>query len=153
MYVDLQGKRLKKDWKDLIKKAKAEDPDDKSIGEEERLLITHEEPEIVDLSFNKADEEIFFAITNEYGYFSFNIPLDDDFMFEIVEHLKSKDKMIKKIFTCIGGVLNVILIIALILYPILVLEKSPFVYYWNMFKELWEVIKSSVFLDKIINIF
>jgi len=61
--------------------------------------------------------------------------------------------MIKKIFTCIGGVLNVILIIALILYPILVLEKSPFVYYWNMFKELWEVIKSSVFLDKIINIF
>jgi len=97
MYIELQGKELKKDWKALAKSAKESDPNDKSIGEEERLLIDNDEEEIVALEFNEADEKIFFAFTNKYGYFSFSIPLNDGLMFEIVECLKSKGKKIERL--------------------------------------------------------
>jgi len=97
MYVELQGKELKKDWKDLIKKAKEEDPNNKNIEKEERLLIKDENQDVISLEFNEADEEIFYAVVNDYGYFSFNIPLDDDLMFKIVDCLKSKADKIKRL--------------------------------------------------------
>jgi len=97
MYVELQGKELKKDWKDLLKKAINSDPNDENIGKEERLLIEDENPEILTLEFDKNNEKIFLTITHKYGYFSFDIPLDDDLMFEIVECLKSKAEKIKRL--------------------------------------------------------
>jgi len=97
MYVELQGKQLKKDWKELIKKAKEEDPNNKDIEKEERLLITDDDPDIIDISFDKDNEEIRFAIANEYGYFSNIIPLNDDLMFEIVECLKGKADKIERL--------------------------------------------------------
>ena len=97
MYIELQGKELKKDWKALAKSAKEEDSNDKGIGEEERLLIDDEKDDILDLSFNKDDEKIYFAVCNKYGYFSFSIPLDNDLMFEIVDCLKSKGKEIERL--------------------------------------------------------
>ena len=61
--------------------------------------------------------------------------------------------MIKKIFTWIGGVLNVILILALILYPWIVKSESPITFYWEGLKELWEVIKEPHLLSKFASIF
>lgn len=97
MYVELQGKELKKDWKVLSKEAIDSDPNDKEIGKDERLLINDGDQEILDISFSKDDEEITFAIAHKYGYFSFNIPLDDDLMFEIVECLKGKADKIERL--------------------------------------------------------
>lgn len=97
MYVELQGKELKKDWKELNKIAIEEDPNDKTIKEEERLLIKDENPEIAHIEFEKGDEQINFAVTNKYGWFSFDIPLDDDLMFDIVECLKSKGTKIERL--------------------------------------------------------
>ena len=97
MYVELQGKELKKDWKDLNKEAIDSDLNDENIKKDERLLIQDDEPDIIDISFDKNDEEIFFAVANKYGYFSVNVPLDDDLMFEIVECLKSKGEKIERL--------------------------------------------------------
>lgn len=61
--------------------------------------------------------------------------------------------MIKKIFTWVGGVLNVILILALILYPWIVQGESPITFYWEGFKELWVVIREPGLLSKFASIF
>ena len=61
--------------------------------------------------------------------------------------------MIKKIFTWVGGVLNIILILALILYPWIVKGENPITFYWGTLRELWEVIKSPGLLSKIVSIF
>ncbi len=58
--------------------------------------------------------------------------------------------MIKKIFNWIGGILNIALILALILYPWLVKGENPITFYWNELKELWIVIKEPGLLGKII---
>jgi len=61
--------------------------------------------------------------------------------------------MIKKIFSWIGGVLNIVLILALILYPIIVESTDPITFYWNGLKELWIVIKEPHLLSKFASIF
>ena len=60
--------------------------------------------------------------------------------------------MIKKIFTWIGGIVNIVLILALILYPIIVKGESPITFYWDALKELWVVIKEPGLLGKFISI-
>ena len=97
MYVELQGKELKKDWKDLNKEAIDSDLNDENIKKDERLLIQDDEPDILDISFDKTNEEILFAVANKYGYFSFNVHLDEELMFEIVECLKSKGEKIERL--------------------------------------------------------
>ena len=61
--------------------------------------------------------------------------------------------MIKKIFTWVGGVINIILILALILYPWIVKSESPITFYWDGLKELWVVIREPGLLGKIISVF
>ncbi len=61
--------------------------------------------------------------------------------------------MIKKIFTWVGGILNVILILALILYPWIVKGENPITFYWSCFKELWQVIREPGLLSKFSSIF
>ncbi len=61
--------------------------------------------------------------------------------------------MIKKIFTWIGGILNIILILSLILYPWVVKGENPITFYWNCFKELWQVIKEPGLLSKMFGVF
>jgi len=96
MYIDLNGKKLKEDWKHLIKEAEAEDPNNKNIAKDERLLI-NEESEISFLEFDEEEEEISFGVTNKYGYFSYHFPLNEDLMFDIVNCLKSKGSRIQKL--------------------------------------------------------
>lgn len=97
MYVELQGKELKKDWKKLIENAKDSDPNNKDIEKDEKLLIDDDEEEIVALEFHKDGEKIFYAVVNKYGDFSFDIPLNDDLMFEIVDCLKGKADKIERL--------------------------------------------------------
>ena len=61
--------------------------------------------------------------------------------------------MIKKIFTWVGGILNIILILALILYPWIVKGENPITFYWGALKELWGVITSPGLLSKLASIF
>ena len=61
--------------------------------------------------------------------------------------------MIKKIFTWIGSILNIILILALILYPWVVKGENPITFYWGALKELFEVIKEPGLLSKLFSIF
>ena len=61
--------------------------------------------------------------------------------------------MIKKIFTWIGGIINIILILALILYPWIVKGENPITFYWSCLKELWQVIKEPGLLSKFVSIF
>lgn len=61
--------------------------------------------------------------------------------------------MIKKIFTWVGGIINIILILALILYPWIVKGEGPITFYWECFKELWVVIREPGLLTKLISIF
>ncbi len=61
--------------------------------------------------------------------------------------------MIKKIFTWVGGIINIILILALIFYPIIVKGEGPIVFYWECLKELWVVIKEPGLISKFLIIF
>lgn len=54
-----------------------------------------------------------------------------------------------KIVKTILKVLEVLIILALILYPWLVLGQVPWTYYWNELKELWLVIQQWPILNKI----
>jgi len=60
--------------------------------------------------------------------------------------------IIIRIFKIVARVIEILIILGLILYPILVLKENPFTYYWNMFKELWSIIKSWPILNKIIGL-
>ena len=60
--------------------------------------------------------------------------------------------MIKKIFTWVGGLLNFLLILALILYPIIVKGEGPITFYWDALRELWQVIREPGLLIKFIGV-
>ena len=60
--------------------------------------------------------------------------------------------MIKKIFTWVGGLLNFLLILALILYPIIVKGEGPINFYWDALRELWILIKEPGLLSKFIRL-
>jgi len=61
--------------------------------------------------------------------------------------------IIVRIFKIVARVIEILIILGLILYPILVLKENPFTYYWDMFKELFNIIKSWPIIDKIVGLF
>jgi len=49
--------------------------------------------------------------------------------------------LIKQIFRLIKSVIITAIILAIILYPILLLKVNPITFYWDKIKILWETIK------------
>lgn len=60
--------------------------------------------------------------------------------------------IIVKIFKIVGRILETLIVLALLLYPWLVLGQNPFTFYWNEFKELWNVILSWSITNKIVGL-
>ena len=50
-------------------------------------------------------------------------------------------------------ILEILIILALILYPWLVLGQNPITYYWNELKELWMVIQQWPIINRIVGLF
>lgn len=61
--------------------------------------------------------------------------------------------IIVRIFKIIARILEILIILCLIFYPVLVLKENPFTYYWDMFTELWIVIREPGLLSKIFSVF
>jgi len=61
--------------------------------------------------------------------------------------------MLKTIFRVVRIILFTIIILALLLYPIVVLHVEPFTFYWDKFVILFESIASFQFFEKISMIF
>ncbi len=58
-----------------------------------------------------------------------------------------------KIVRIVLKILEILIVLALILYPWLVLGQNPITYYWNELKELWTIIQSWPVINKIVGLF
>ena len=58
-----------------------------------------------------------------------------------------------RVFKIIARILEIAIILALVLYPWLVLGQNPITYYWNELKELWLVIQSWPVINRIVGLF
>jgi len=58
-----------------------------------------------------------------------------------------------RIFKIIARILEITILLALVLYPWVVLGQSPLTYYWNELKELWVVVQTWPIIDKIVGLF
>lgn len=61
--------------------------------------------------------------------------------------------IIMRIFKIVAKIIEILIILALILYPWLVLGQNPITYYWNELKELLVVVKSWPIVNRIIGVF
>jgi len=50
-------------------------------------------------------------------------------------------------------ILEILIILALILYPWLVLGQNPITYYWNELKELWMLVQQWPIINRIVELF
>jgi len=50
-------------------------------------------------------------------------------------------------------ILEILIILALILYPWLVLGQNPITYYWNELKELWMLVQQWPIINRIVGLF
>lgn len=58
-----------------------------------------------------------------------------------------------KIVKIVLNILEILVVLALILYPWLVLGQNPITYYWNELKELWLVIQTWPVINRIVGWF
>ncbi len=58
-----------------------------------------------------------------------------------------------KIFKIIARILEITIILALVLYPWVVLGQNPLTYYWNELKELWVVVQTWPIINRIAGLF
>jgi len=58
-----------------------------------------------------------------------------------------------KIVKIVLKILEILIILALILYPWLVLGQNPITYYWNELKELWVLVQQWPVINKIVGLF
>ena len=96
MYINLNKKHLK----NTMKKANKECIED--WGEDEgkdTLLYGDLNDTIENIEFNKGILDVSFS--NELGYFSFDLDIDDDLAFEIIEYMKSKGREIKRLINLV----------------------------------------------------
>ena len=93
-YITLNGKDLKKDW-DKLKEAYLKDQCEPDEDEDESLLI--DECMMGDVEFNKQDQTLLINFSTDYGFSSVEIPISDDLIFEMIEHLRKKGEKIKRL--------------------------------------------------------
>lgn len=55
--------------------------------------------------------------------------------------------LIRTIFKIIKWIIRISILLAIILYPLIVLRVNPFIFYWEKLKLLWEIIKNFPFRD------
>ena len=58
-----------------------------------------------------------------------------------------------KIVKIVLKILEILIILALILYPWLVLGQNPITYYWNELKELWMLVQQWPIINRIVGLF
>ena len=58
-----------------------------------------------------------------------------------------------KIIRIVLKILEILIVLALILYPWVVLGQNPITYYWNELKELWIVVQSWPVINRIVGVF
>ena len=58
-----------------------------------------------------------------------------------------------RIFKIIARILEITIILALVLYPWVVLGQNPLTYYWNELKELWVVVQTWPIINRIAGLF
>ena len=61
--------------------------------------------------------------------------------------------IIMRIFKIIARILEITIILALVLYPWVVLGQNPLTYYWNELKELWVVVQTWPIINRIAGLF
>jgi len=59
----------------------------------------------------------------------------------------------KFIFAIIRWVISVIILLAIILFPIIIYNANPFTFYWDRIIILWDLLTSQGFFERVIGIF
>ena len=103
MYMELNGKELKKNWKKLNEKAKEDySENDEELKNEPLLEPREEQEEIHEVNFDK-DGNLQVSLSTKYGYFSFEIEIDDNTAFEIIDYMKNKGEKIRRLVKLAEG--------------------------------------------------
>ena len=61
--------------------------------------------------------------------------------------------MFKLIFGIIKWSIRLLVLILLLIFPIIVFNEDPFTFYWDKILILWEVVKESHAMEKVIEFF
>jgi len=61
--------------------------------------------------------------------------------------------MFKLIFGIIKWSIRLLVLILLLVFPIIVFNEDPFTFYWDKILILWEVVKESHAMEKVIEFF
>jgi len=61
--------------------------------------------------------------------------------------------MFKLIFGIIKWSIRLLVLILLLVFPIIVFNEDPFTFYWDKILILWEVVKESHAIEKVIEFF
>jgi|GEM_PF-5598408 len=61
--------------------------------------------------------------------------------------------MFKLIFGIIKWSIRLLVLILLLIFPIIVFNEDPFTFYWDKILILWEVVKESHAIEKVIEFF
>jgi hypothetical protein len=95
MYINIDEKKLKKEWARLKKETIEQEGEDTGT-----LLISNTEDIIEDISYLRGILTVDFS--NEYGYFSFEIEVDDDLFEKILTERKERARRLKNLLKLLG---------------------------------------------------
>jgi len=89
MYIDLDKKYLKKNWKRMEKAAEEE------FTVEDRLLDENLRSEVEIGEF--ADGILCVNVNSDVGFMSIDVPISDDLIFDMIEYLKEKGERLNRL--------------------------------------------------------
>ena len=59
----------------------------------------------------------------------------------------------KLVFAIIRWVISVVILLAIILFPIVIYEMNPFTFYWDKINIFWDIVTTQGLFSKLIGIF
>lgn len=98
IYMALNGKQIKNDWKKGRKASLESDPEDKDLIKKEELILTPES-NIEDCYFDPTDNEINVSFSNKYGFFTIRIPLTDHIGHAIIQKYRNDAAKLKSLLS------------------------------------------------------
>lgn len=95
MYVQLEKDWIDKNTKRMLKNSKEEFPNDEEA--DKTLLDVNVEERYVEVELNLSENKIEVIYDTPLGYFSFDVPFDEDDKMAVVQHMKAKGEKIKEL--------------------------------------------------------
>ncbi|MFA5395273.1 MAG: hypothetical protein WC346_04565 [Methanogenium sp.] len=101
-YICIEGQSIKKDWNKLREKNDERFSDDKENNEEEQSLLI-DNLILDEVRFDEKEQTLSVCIGSDYGFGFLEIPISDDLIFEMINHLRLKGEKIKRLVNLTEG--------------------------------------------------